>query len=155
MDQGGLTMTESYIYYDYTNLRNAAFMNFTNPAGQVFSYENLLLYNKPNNGTLYHLDLKTRKCLVKKVSSPFIRYCIPDTAQKVADLTLGAATESLPVTVYSLKEQNATVHHFITVTQKQCIPVSQVILENSKVEEAMSFTGYGNIQLENITALCL
>ncbi|XP_025103312.1 mammalian ependymin-related protein 1-like [Pomacea canaliculata] len=146
--QGNLEQAVSYLSYDYTNRRWASFTNLTDSTGsQVYSYETLVLYSGPNSGMLYNFDLKTRECSVQKMSGPFTKMCIPDIAQKVGDLTLGAATESLPVTVYSITGQNGTYQSFTTVTRQLCLPVSEVNTEDFEGDVYMTVSGFADIQL--------
>lgn len=64
------------------------------------------------------------------IFSQYIHLCA-DIAQKVGDFTLGASTESLPVTVYSLPGQN-TSQTLVTVTHDLCVIVSEVSVIEDK-----------------------
>ncbi|PVD27277.1 hypothetical protein C0Q70_12432 [Pomacea canaliculata] len=100
------------------------------------------------SGTFYKLDLETRKCFAIKLSVPFIKFCVPDSAQKLADFTLGAATESLPVSFYTFNKQNTSLQASLTVTRDLCIPVSALEVGefNRGRDGIMMIMGFVDIQ---------
>lgn len=145
-EHGSLISAVSYLYYDYTNQRLASLINVTDSAGHVFSFKNLVLYSGPNSGTVYKLDLRKEKCWTQKVSAPFNKFCVPDSAEKIADFTLGAATESLPVSFYTFKIQNTSLQVSLTVTRELCIPVSELAVGEIKEKGTIIITGFVDIQ---------
>ncbi|PVD27280.1 hypothetical protein C0Q70_12435 [Pomacea canaliculata] len=134
-EHGNLISAVSYLYYDYTNQRLASLINVTDSAGHVFSFKNLVLYSGPN---WYSVQVRFKD----QGSAGHKKY----SAEKIADFTLGAATESLPVSFYSFKIQNTSLQVSLTVTRELCIPVSELAVGEIKEKGTIIITGFVDIQ---------
>lgn len=143
--QTGQIRTTSYVFNDYTNQRTAVFFNSTDSSGKQYFYEVLTIFNvSSSTGKLYILNLITKGCSVINTDAPISKYCVPDTAQKLGDVTLGANSESLPVSVFANIFDDLLVQ--FTFTQKLCIPVSQLTIANEGPATLVNVAAFANIK---------
>ncbi|XP_025101849.1 uncharacterized protein LOC112568655 [Pomacea canaliculata] len=144
---GSLIKEDSYVYYDSTNRRVAAFLNTTSPTENT---ENFFLEVYTGSvGRIYILDLLTRKCTLQVSSLPFSGACVPDNATKLSDIFFGTSVNPLNAVAYHLLQEVAgsKLEVVLTVTADgSCVPVTQLVTGAIEGEPVMQVTGYTNIR---------
>lgn len=116
-------------YYDYNNKRVASIRNITVIPSKNVTHEHLIAdFNK---GRLW--KIQNKNCTVVKVKGSISDPCIPDGA----DFLGTHKYASLPVDTYTYKTDNGITYR-TSVTQQNCIVVSEALLTNGPVFSLVS-----------------
>ncbi|XP_052067162.1 uncharacterized protein LOC127706546 [Mytilus californianus] len=154
-DYYGLSEVDNRVYYDFQNKKIASVQTVTNETGDqpVITYiKQILDYNLKKTWTIEGKNCTTTD-LTEEIPSP----CVPEFASHIGSEML----INEPVDVWFMKVGKTSTHR-VTLTQKNCIPVSSSALtDKPKYDFVTTVNLYQNItvgpidpQIFQIPAFC-
>nr|KAG5714020.1 hypothetical protein BaRGS_020348 [Batillaria attramentaria] len=149
----GTDASSTMVYYDYTNKRLAASTNATTPAGQK-AVLILSLYESSEGGVQYTLDLMTKTCSKKQITSPMEKQCIPEFAKRDPQtIFYGSGESKLKAQRYSMNIQPGMLSATVSTTPDQCVPVTEVVygvLDSTTGESVLQAIEFNDVTVGDI-----
>ncbi|XP_071123219.1 uncharacterized protein [Mytilus edulis] len=135
----GLSEVDNRVFYDFPNKKIASVQTVTNETGDqpvITHIKQIMDYNLKKTWTI-----EGRNCTTTDLNEEIPSPCVPDSASHLSSQML----INEPVDVWFMKIGNTSIHR-VTLTQKDCIPVSaSALVDKPTYDFVMTVNLYQNV----------
>jgi len=148
-DKNGMVKEFNRVSYDYTNKRTHVSLYYVYD-GKPHEYKMLTRYDdkqNPEEGKLYVVDVKEKKCHTKTLSKPFRQSCTPKEAKYTGNFTIGlAGAGGLHADGYEIEGEGYSVNLAVSMIKGgACIPLGEAVAAKKGRMSTLSDITFVNI----------